>query len=47
MSPDGLWVAYVVTANDRESDEARSAIWMVSWDGSQKLALTAGGGGHG
>ena len=41
VSPDGLWVAYVVTTNDRESDEARSAIWMVSWDGSQRLALTA------
>ena len=40
VSPDGLWVAYAVTANDRESDEARSAIWMVSWDGTQKLALT-------
>jgi dipeptidyl aminopeptidase/acylaminoacyl peptidase len=41
VSPDGLWVAYVVTTNERESDEARSAIWMVSWDGSQRLALTA------
>ncbi len=41
VSPDGLWVAYVVTLNDRESDEARAAIWMVSWDGSQRLALTA------
>jgi dipeptidyl aminopeptidase/acylaminoacyl peptidase len=41
VSPDGLWVAYVLTTNDRESDEARSAIWMVSWDGSQRLALTA------
>jgi dipeptidyl aminopeptidase/acylaminoacyl peptidase len=41
VSPDGQWVAYVVTTNDRESDEARSAIWMVSWDGSQRLALTA------
>ncbi len=41
MSPDGAWVAYVLTTNDREADEARSAIWMVSWDGSQHLALTA------
>jgi len=45
VSPDGLWVAYVVTLNDRESDEARSAIWMVSWDGSQRLALTAAADG--
>jgi dipeptidyl aminopeptidase/acylaminoacyl peptidase len=40
VSPDGLWVAYVVSSNDRDSDEERSAIWMVSWDGSQHLQLT-------
>jgi dipeptidyl aminopeptidase/acylaminoacyl peptidase len=40
ISPDGLWVAYVVGSNDRDADEARSAIWMVSWDGRQRLALT-------
>ena len=45
VSPDGQWVAYVVTLNDRESDEARSAIWMVSWDGAQRLALTASADG--
>ena len=47
VSPDGLWVAYVVTTNDRTADEARSAIWMVSWDGSQRLALTAAANGTG
>src|ERR1700722_3212945 len=41
VSPDGLCVAYFVSSNDRDSDEARSAIWMVSWDGRQKLALTS------
>jgi dipeptidyl aminopeptidase/acylaminoacyl peptidase len=41
VSPDGLWVAYVVTTNDRGADEQRSAIWMASWDGTQQLALTA------
>lgn len=41
VSPDGLWVAYVVTGSDRAADEERSAIWMVSWDGKQQLALTA------
>jgi dipeptidyl aminopeptidase/acylaminoacyl peptidase len=45
VSPDGLWVAYLVTTNDRDSDEARSAVWMVSWDGSQRLALTAAADG--
>ncbi len=47
VSPDGLWVAYVVTTNEREADEARSAVWMVSWDGRQRLALTAAGDGTG
>ncbi|MGB6353468.1 MAG: S9 family peptidase [Steroidobacteraceae bacterium] len=47
VSPDGLWVAYVVTTNDRQADEARSAIWMVSWDGSQRLALTPAADGTG
>jgi dipeptidyl aminopeptidase/acylaminoacyl peptidase len=47
VSPDGAWVAYVVGTNERDSDEARSAIWMVSWDGSQRLALTAGAEGTG
>jgi len=40
VSPDGAWVAYVVTKNDREADEPRSAVWMVSWDGKQRWALT-------
>jgi dipeptidyl aminopeptidase/acylaminoacyl peptidase len=45
VSPDGAWVAYVVTSNNLEADEARSAIWMVSWDGSQRLALTGAADG--
>jgi dipeptidyl aminopeptidase/acylaminoacyl peptidase len=45
VSPDGQWVAYVLTTNEREPDEARSAIWMVSWDGSQHVALTAAADG--
>ncbi len=39
-APDGAWVAYIVTSNDREADEARSAVWMVSWDGKQQLPMT-------
>jgi len=41
ISPDGAWIAYVVTSNDREADEPRSAIWMVSWDGAERVRLTA------
>jgi dipeptidyl aminopeptidase/acylaminoacyl peptidase len=40
VSPDGRWVAYVLGTADREADEARSAIWMTSWDGREHLALT-------
>lgn len=41
-SPDGRWVAYTVEGNDRETDSRRSAVWMVSWDGTQDLRLTYG-----
>jgi len=47
VSPDGLWVAYVTSTNDREADEERSAIWMVRWDGSERLALTRAADGTG
>jgi dipeptidyl aminopeptidase/acylaminoacyl peptidase len=40
VSPDGKWVAYVVSGNDRDADESRSTIWMTSWDGSQQVQLT-------
>ena len=40
ISPDGEWVAYLVGTSDREADEFRSAIWMVSWDGKQQLQMT-------
>ena len=39
ISPDGQWVAYLVTTNVRDADEERSAIWMVSWDGAQHVQL--------
>jgi dipeptidyl aminopeptidase/acylaminoacyl peptidase len=43
VSPDGKWVAYVVSGNDRNADESRSTIWMASWDGSQQVQLTNAG----
>ena len=42
VSPDGNWVAYTVTSNDREADKRRSSIWMVNWQGSQNIRLTQG-----
>ena len=40
LSPDGQWIAYLVTTSDREADEEQTALWMVSWDGTQHLRLT-------
>jgi dipeptidyl aminopeptidase/acylaminoacyl peptidase len=40
-SPDGAWVAYTVTTVDVEKDSRNTDIWMVRWDGSERLALTS------
>jgi len=42
MSPDGQWVAYSVSSVDRDSDESRSALWLVSWDGRQQMQFANG-----
>ncbi len=39
-SPDGKWIAYSVSYTDLKADERRSAIWMVSPDGTQNVRLT-------
>jgi len=39
-SPDGKWVAYVVSNVDSVKDKNKSAIWMTSWDGKEKVQLT-------
>ena len=41
ISPDGQWIAYVATRNDREADESRSALWTVRWDGAERVQLTS------
>ena len=40
-SPDGAWVAYVVTSNDFATDKRDTDIWMVSWDGERQVRLTS------
>ena len=47
VSPDGSWVAYVVATSERDADEPQSAIWMVSWDGREQVALTPASDGPG
>ncbi|HEX5966175.1 MAG TPA: hypothetical protein VFY51_09585, partial [Pyrinomonadaceae bacterium] len=34
VSPDGNWVAYVVSTTDEKADRSNSHIWMVNIDGS-------------
>ena len=41
LSPDGKWVAYVVTTSDVEKDKRNSDLWMVSWDGTQQIQVTS------
>ena len=40
ISPDGKWVAYVVSTSDLKEDKSQSDIWMTSWDGATTLQLT-------
>jgi dipeptidyl aminopeptidase/acylaminoacyl peptidase len=40
-SPDGKWVAYVVSRAIKDTDKNDSDIWMVSWDGQQQIQVTS------
>jgi dipeptidyl aminopeptidase/acylaminoacyl peptidase len=42
IAPDGSAVAYLVTSYDKTSDESRSALWTVAWNGGESLQLTSG-----
>ena len=42
ISPDGAWVAYSVSTPQRATDSDDSAIWLVSWDGTQTRRVTEG-----
>ncbi|MFC1553851.1 prolyl oligopeptidase family serine peptidase [candidate division KSB1 bacterium] len=41
LSPDGKWVAYVVTVYDKPNNSGNSDIWLVSVDSKEKRQLTA------
>jgi dipeptidyl aminopeptidase/acylaminoacyl peptidase len=48
VSPDGRWVAFVVTRVDLEANRYRSAVWLAAVDGSAPpYPLTAGEHGDG
>ena len=40
ISPDGNWVAYVLTTVDSAKNKRNDDIWMTSWDGQQSIQLT-------
>jgi dipeptidyl aminopeptidase/acylaminoacyl peptidase len=40
-SPDGQWVAYSVSTVDVAKDKSDTDVWMVKWDGTEKLRLTS------
>ncbi len=40
FSPDGDWVAYVVSAPDSTRDRGNSDIYMTRWDGTRTMQLT-------
>src|SRR5579863_4863985 len=42
VSPDGAWVLYSVAQIDAKEDKRQSHLWMVNWDGSERLQLTYG-----
>lgn len=41
VSPDGAWVAYTLTTINKAEDKSDTDIWMVKWDGSQRIQLTS------
>ena len=40
LSPDGMWVAYVVSTTDVKADKSSSDIWMISYDGKTERRVT-------
>ena len=40
VSPDGQWVAYVVSSTDVKADKSDSDVWMVSYDGKTDRQIT-------
>ena len=40
LSPDGQWVAYVVSTINEKEDKSNSHIWMVNIDGSNNRQIT-------
>jgi dipeptidyl aminopeptidase/acylaminoacyl peptidase len=46
ISPDGQWVAYVVSRTDSAKDKTDSDVWMTSWDGATTIRVTSSPNGE-
>src|SRR5689334_2401714 len=40
VSPDGAWIAYVVSTSDTGKDHDDTDVWLASWDGAQQIRVT-------
>jgi dipeptidyl aminopeptidase/acylaminoacyl peptidase len=40
-SPDGRWVAFVVSRAIKDTDKNDTDVWMANWDGGQEIQLTS------
>src|SRR3989442_6454328 len=40
LSPDGQWVAYVVSTTDTKEDKSNTHIWMIGYDGKSDRQIT-------
>jgi dipeptidyl aminopeptidase/acylaminoacyl peptidase len=41
LSPDGRWIAYTVGTIDTEKDRRDSDLWMIGWNGEDRVRLTS------
>lgn len=41
VSPDGRWIAYTVGTVDAEKDKRDSDLWMIGWNGQDRVRLTS------
>lgn len=46
LSPEGNWVAYVLSTPDSAKDKYDSDIWMINWQGTESIRLTASAEGE-
>ncbi|HEY9004667.1 MAG TPA: S9 family peptidase [Ohtaekwangia sp.] len=46
LSPDGNWIAYVISTPDSAKDKYDSDIWMTNWEGTESLWLTTSAEGE-